>query len=340
MLARRTTLRLPGGIALETPLLIPSFSSKGFAIEEGRSSVNVPLSFAAPLIQDVMLVSAYDLGHGLVLGIEGLEQFPALGPLSNPSCLVVDSGQYETEPAYDLYETYEFPYEPLPWGQDRLTETTRRLSAELPAIIVNLDIRGPIDQQIDQARHHFEGFPGFLHDFLVKPEGAGQFLSSEVLAANVGRFGPFDILGVTEKELGNTLLNRLVVIARLRRSLDEAGMIGKPIHVFGSLDPLLSPLYFLAGAELFDGLSWLRYAYYEGLSVYGESLAALRGELGHHKNQRRATMVSNNLSYLQDLEIRMRRFLLVPEGDFAVFGRNAERLHDGYGALQTRIGGA
>src|SRR5207244_643611 len=103
-------------------------------------------------------------------------------------------------------------------------------------------------------------------------------------------------------------------------------------------DPLLSPLYFLAGAELFDGLSWLRYAYLDGLSVYGESLAAVRGELTHRKNQRRATMVASNVSYLRDLEIRMRRFLLVTDGDFTVFGPNAGRLAEAYGALLTKVG--
>ena len=338
MLARRTSLRLPGGTALETPLLVPSFSSKGFSIREGVSTVVAPLTFAAPLIQDVMLVSAYDLGLGLIPGIDGLGEFPATGLLSNPSCLIIDSGQYEVEPAYDLSETYEFPYEPQPWDEEQLANTVARLSPDLPAIMVNLDRRGPLEEQIETARQYFQRFPGFLHDFLIKPEGDGQFLSPDRLAGAVNLLAPFHVLGVTEKELGNTLLNRLVGLARLRLALDAAGMKSKPIHVFGSLDPLLSPLYFLAGAEIFDGLSWLRYAYFHGLSIYGESLAALRGELTHHKNQRRATMVSSNLSYLQDLEIRMRRFLLDPEGDFDVFGDNGQLLREGYGALRTKIG--
>jgi hypothetical protein len=34
--------------------------------------------------------------------------------------------------------------------------------------------------------------------------------------------------------------------------LDEAG-VKSPIHVFGALDPLTVCLYFVAGAEVFDG---------------------------------------------------------------------------------------
>jgi hypothetical protein len=338
VLARRSVLRLPSGQALDTPLLVPSISSKGFSVDEsGVSAVAAPLAFAAPLIQDVILISAYDLGHDLLPGAGDLSVFPPKGPISNPACVLIDSGQYEVAPAYDLSETYEFPYEPLAWDEGMLIDAIGKLSPQLSAIIVNLDRNEPTDDQIARARAFFDRFPNFLHDFLVKPEKPGQFLSADRLAAVVPQLSPFHVIGVTEKELGNTLLNRLVALARLRVALDRADMKTKPIHVFGSLDPILSPLYFLAGAEIFDGLSWLRYAYHDGVAVYGESLAVLRGELSHHRNQRRATMITNNLSYLQDLEIRMRRFLLDPGGDFSVFGPHAEKLREGYGALRTAV---
>ncbi len=46
-------------------------------------------------------------------------------------------------------------------------------------------------------------------------------------------------------------------IAKLRKALDKAGL-NIPLHVFGSLDTVTTPLYFLAGADIFDGLTWLR----------------------------------------------------------------------------------
>ena len=73
------------------------------------------------------------------------------------------------------------------------------------------------------------------------------------MSANVSVLEGFDLVGVTEKELGNSLLNRLHNTSRLRMALDEVSNEA-PIHVFGSLDPLNVPLYFAAGAEVFDGL--------------------------------------------------------------------------------------
>ena len=54
---------------------------------------------------------------------------------------------------------------------------------------------------------------------------------------------------VIEKELGDSALVRMERIARLRRALDDAE-VKAPVHVFGALDPILSCMYFLAGAEI------------------------------------------------------------------------------------------
>ncbi|MDW3181367.1 hypothetical protein [Roseobacter sp.] len=67
----------------------------------------------------------------------------------------------------------------------------------------------------------------------------------------------------TEKEIGASTKDRLTFLAAFRDLLDEAGM-ETAIHVFGGLDPLMTPLYFLAGADVFDGLSWLGYAFKMG----------------------------------------------------------------------------
>ena len=65
-------------------------------------------------------------------------------------------------------------------------------------------------------------------------------------------------------------------------ALDDAG-VGIPIHVFGSLDPLISPIYWLAGAEIFDGLTWINMAYDPDLflAVYANFLLPIRAEIGH-----------------------------------------------------------
>ena len=76
----------------------------------------------------------------------------------------------------------------------------------------------------------------------------------------------FSIIGFTEKELGPSLLKRMTAIARVRRALKEVNL-DLPIHVFGSLDTISTPLYFLAGADIFDGLTWLRYAFRDGVRI-------------------------------------------------------------------------
>jgi hypothetical protein len=110
-------------------------------------------------------------------------------------------------------------------------------------------------------------------------------------------------------------------IARLRMALTNAGL-ETPIHIFGSLDTISTPLYFLAGADIFDGLTWLRYAYHKGNTIYRQNFGAL--ELGPSVN---ADMVnlrcwSSNYHYTKNLELQMRRFL--KQGNFSEFDHNSE----------------
>src|SRR5690606_32377632 len=93
--------------------------------------------------------------------------------------------------------------------------------------------------------------------------------------AHVEELGSFDIVGVTEKELGRSMLDRMVNVAKLRLAMDEAEL-RIPIHVFGALDPLSASLYYISGAEIFDGLTWIRYAYENGRCVYMHNLGALK----------------------------------------------------------------
>jgi hypothetical protein len=78
---------------------------------------------------------------------------------------------------------------------------------------------------------------------------------------------------MTEKELGDSLLTRLVNTAKLRCALD-ARRSKQLIHIFGSLDPIACPLFFIAGADIFDGLTWLRYGYHEDIAMYRQNVLA------------------------------------------------------------------
>jgi hypothetical protein len=58
MLARSTKLQHPLGVNFETPLLIPSFSSKGFGVSKsGESEIRQIFAVASEYLTDTMLGS-------------------------------------------------------------------------------------------------------------------------------------------------------------------------------------------------------------------------------------------------------------------------------------------
>ncbi len=86
MIARSSTILHPLEMTIETPLLVPSFSSKGFGInKDGDSEVRKICSVASEYLTETMLISAFDL---------------SCGHLSMPDSAIteltfIDSGGYE-----------------------------------------------------------------------------------------------------------------------------------------------------------------------------------------------------------------------------------------------------
>jgi hypothetical protein len=166
--------------------------------------------------------------------------------------------------------------------------------------------RKELQQQIDEAKRLFARYPHQLNTLLIKPETEDQrYVQIKNVLAKVDDLNSFDIIGMTEDELGNSVLKRMVNIASVRLAMDDAG-ITTPIHVYGSLDPLTSVLYFLSGAEIFDGLTWLRFGYADGSACY-------RANYG----------------------VRMHKVLL--NGDYSRFGINAETVHEAFDLLRTKL---
>lgn len=152
----------------------------------------------------------------------------------------------------------------------------------------------------------------------MKPEETrrGARLKIESIVQNIHRLEEFDIIGVTEKELGNSILGRMRNIAKIRRALEKAGL-DTPIHVFGSLDTITTPMYFLAGADIFDGLTWLRFAFHEGHTIYKHNYGALTLGISTPAEVVDGRCWDRNYHYLKELEREMRRFLLT--GDYRCF---------------------
>lgn len=332
-LARKSALRHPSGSVYQTPMLIPSFSSKGFRVTKERSELKDALELASEWLADVMLISAYDLGFGFIPAPTELK--------STPELIVVDSGGYETRVEHDMSTVVHWPHEPLPgWTESKLRTELDKWPDRFPAVFVSYDdpvIRQPIQQQVDRARQLFSCYPKQMHTFLLKPETVDQRLL-DVAIGTVERtphlLAGFSIIGITEKELGNTVLDRMHRIARLRVALDGAGILS-PIHVFGALDPITCMLYFISGAEIFDGLTWLRYAFHEGVCVYPTNYGALRVGTSERDAQVRAKMITDNIHCLKKLSTQMSKFLL--DKDFKKFVPHADFIESEFDALRSRL---
>lgn len=356
MLARCTKIRHPSGALIDLPRLVPAFSSKGFGFfsstdesqeiivkRSARSRRSAParkkrdlsettraLELMGPYIKDSILVSAYDLHHCYFRKPTSFFQ--------NKELVFLDSGGYELSPEFDQTE-------PVQWGTRKRPFTASDYRTVLDSIPKNLPFavssydwgtrHKPLTQQIAAAQSLFHKYPHFLKNFIVKP-GTERFLEIEEIVRHVRKFLAFDIIGVTEKELGRDLLDRLKTLAKLRLAMDREN-ITAPIHVWGGLDPVHTPLYFLAGAEIFDGISWLRYAYLDDVAVYRDSYSVLTGAVETTLDESRTLAMSHNLQHLRSLATSFRDFVLRNGTTFQMFGSRADALEKAYRALITQV---
>lgn len=306
MLCRTSILVHPAsGASLETPLLVPSFSSKAFGFGHGgKAEVHLVLDAAQEFITRTCLVSAYDVHYRYVPQPQDLAITVDL--------MFLDSGGYEVSDDRDLSAVEKPVHRPEEWDAAKLRSIWDRWPAGLPAVLVSYDHsnhRRPVTEQLRDAKQAALTKPGHLHSFLLKPEAQEErSLESALraLQAQVGELAGFQLLGVTEKELGNSPLERMVRIAGLRTALNDASL-RIPIHVFGALDPLSVSLYFVAGAEVFDGLTWSRYAYNSGRCVYVHNNATVAYGLEVNDDEARVRTIKDNLRYLDQLERSLRR---------------------------------
>lgn len=308
MLAKRRNIRLNGQEVARTPLLIPSFSSKGFP------DVKDIIAFGSEFITDVALISAYDLHHNLVSG-----------PIDFPELVFLDSGGYEASKDVELSEVLDGVHKPEPWTRAMHEAQLEKWVSRAPTVLISFDSPGEkvsLDVQIERANSMAPSQSGCLREILLKPETTNQVrLQMEEIVKQIHKLADFDIIGVTEKEVGNSVTDRMKNIARLRRALQKAGL-ETPIHVFGSLDTISTPLYFLAGADIFDGLTWLRYAYHEGYTIYRQNFGALHLGVTVKSNMVNPRCWSANYQYMKNMEAEMRRFL--KSGDYKTFQHHSE----------------
>lgn len=323
MLAKRRAIMFEGGRAIRTPILLPSFSSKGFP------SIQKIFEASEEYISDEILVSAYDISYGHLLP-----------KFDFASTVFLDSGGYEASKDSELSEVYQGAHKPKDWSPELHQEVVDQWACSSPTVFVTFDApdyRMSVNDQIDRARAMKLPNSRSAKDFLIKPASRASIrLDMDEVLASAKYLDAFSIIGATEKELGNSLLERMLNIARLRAALDRFGVTDQPIHVFGSLDTLSTYLFFLAGADVFDGLTWLRYAFHEGDTIYRHNFGTLTLPIKTNSDVVEGRSWSHNYQYMVQMQLNMGTF--TQDQNFQHFGRHAERIRAAYQAMMAQLG--
>ena len=285
-------------------------------------------------ITDSYLVSAYDIFHG---HLPNPREFP-----NTPELIFLDSGGYEASTGFDSSMPATAYYHPMAWSVADLVCVLDDWPSDVPAVFVSFDhplLRVPFLRQVELAGQTLRGRRDHLTLLLLKPEKKERTTLRQTIAAassDVNELGRFDIVGVTEKELGGTMLDRMAQVAKLRLSMDE-GAVTAPIHVFGALDPLSVCLYFISGAEIFDGLSWLRYGYHNGVSIYPQNWRTLNRGLWEPDRSSVNHMVTGNYYAMLQLKHRLSEF--AQSGDWQKLEPHSRLISDAWDSLRSRFRG-
>ena len=230
-------------LGVATPLIAPSFSSRGFPQlpeiwEEFRHK-----------LYGVCLVSAFDVAGGRIPN----------GVADLVNLAILDSGLYETRVRrLDLNATESYPH-PEDWAREQYLEAVQVIGAQGNLVLVNFDHVGRLEDQIELAVVDFSTAPRAASDFLIKPADPAELVNVAKLAQIADALKHFSVIGITAREAGDSFLERCRSIVMLRDLLNDAGL-DTPVHVFGAIKPYEVLAYFLCGADIFDGLSWLRWS--------------------------------------------------------------------------------
>ena len=279
------------GLDVPTPLLVPSFSSSGFPDLMGLHE------YMKHRLYGVCLISAWDLAHELL----------SMDAVTETNVVVLDSGGYESARALSVGNMNGRGMDGEIWDSQSYHAILSNISSYENLVTVSFDRREDIERQIAGAEEDAKHAPGHALDFLVKPTGANALVNIASLANHTSALEQFQVIGVTARELGYSLRDRCRGIVMLRDLLHNDGL-EIPIHVFGAIKPAEVVAYFLCGADIFDGLSWLRVGYTEsGLNTMDEVMMEDDNWIEDEK-ELQMKQGTRNLHYLYGLQQTMRAF--------------------------------
>ena len=302
-----------------TPLIAPSFSSRGFPYvsdiwEEFRHK-----------LYGVCLVSAFDVAR---------VRIPAdMSDMVN--VVILDSGVYETKAGEPGLIAPEVSLSPDAWTREQYFEVVHSVGHQANLMLVNFDHVGWLKNQIDLAVEGFSMASCAASDFLVKPAAPEELVNVPELAQFADALKQFSVIGITAREAGGSFLERCRAIIMLRDLLDDAGL-DTPIHVFGAINPYEVLTYFLCGADIFDGLNWLRLAFRNSGSMPIDETATEEMNWNLTDWELQAIQCTYNLTLLFRLQQAMQEYATTGDLESLVnefpIARGAARIADIAGA--------
>lgn len=278
-------------VQVNTPLLVPSFSTRGFPLIGDIYATMKSRLFG------VCLVSALDLSRSNV----------PQSVTDDVNLVFLDSGQYEARNWSTTNEESRSGDEAIDWKREEYRAIARGIGEVNNVVLVNYDLNNGLMQQIDEAKEDFSSAPHAACDFLAKPESPARLLNIARLAKYAKGLSEFDIVGLTAREAGESLVERCRTLVMLRNALSDVGL-DSPIHVFGAISPLEVMTYFLCGADVFDGLNWLRLSFRDQASVPIEESAFESGKAILNDTELLVEEWTENLSYLYRLQSSLQRY--------------------------------
>ncbi len=285
-------------VDVSTPLIVPSFSSCGFP------HVADIYDLMKDKLYGVCLVSALDIASSRI----------PIDVTDEVNLVLLDSGMYEARNTESRQIDDCLPDASGDWVRHKYLEMAGCIDPSANVILVNYDGVESVKQQIRQASEDFSQAPHAASDFLVKPESPAQLINVARLAQHTDKLEGFNIVGITAREAGDSLAQRCSTIVMLRDVLDDAGL-NLPIHVFGAITPLEVLTYSFCGADIFDGLSWLRLRFSDNGSTTIEDAAFDVGMSNLTDFELRAREWLSNLRRLYRLQESLRRYSLSKDLD-------------------------
>lgn len=274
------------GDDLQFPVIVYSYSSKCNPAF-GRALAN------SQIVPPRYMLSLYDIHYDI----------SSSAILKNPldqRLRFLDSGQYEARPFNLTLNGCCQYYEPRKWTRDDYVETARRVIGDGDVLVGFDDAELSIRDQIACQMECFE-FVGRVgrRDLLLIPDGV---MEAEAIGGSVEHvLDSVDMIGFPYDSLGQNTVARLVNIKRIRmvvNSISPARYI--PIHVFGCLHPKAVALAFLSGADVFDGLAWMR-SFIDGMDAYTAEEYELRNGIARDWMGLEPGMLLNNIFRLEAL---------------------------------------